>query len=333
MQELVGRLTALDAQATETIKVITYFDALVEGHANTQVILRGAAILSGCAVGFIADGTGFRVDVSGGRAPRPDPDGNWLSHSFGDGGSAWIEREGSAHANDDMILERMAIALGIAVERTSPAAASRRALQLVIDADTTPQARLAAAQRLHLEARSEYRVSATPMDTVVSGPSVVMNTDFGSVRAALHTVDVVEPGERAGIGLLALPAALDRSWASALIALRLSSPREPVVYADELGAILMLAETADAQAYDSADLIALAALVKSQPRAAALLESIAGTESLRAVAVEVGLHHSTVQAKASDFAQALGFDLRSPHGRVRLSLNLALQRLATNRFD
>lgn len=41
MQELVGRLTALDAEATETIKVIAYFDALVAGHASTQVILPG----------------------------------------------------------------------------------------------------------------------------------------------------------------------------------------------------------------------------------------------------------------------------------------------------
>jgi hypothetical protein len=331
MQELVGRLTALDAEATETIKVIAYFDALVAGHASTQIILRGAAILSGCAAGFIAEGVGLRVDASGVRAPGSAD--NWPSHSFGDGARAWIEREGTAHANDDMILERLAIALGIATERNSPAAASRRALQVVIDADSTPQARLDAAQRLHLAAHTHYRVCATPIDTVFSGPSVVMSTDVGPVRAAVHTVDAVKPTERAGIGVRELPEALDRSWASALVALRLSYPREPVVDAEQLGAILLLAQAADAQAYDSPDLIALAALVQSQPRAAALLESIAGAESLRAVAVEVELHHSTVQAKAADFAHALGFDLRSPQGRVRLSLNLALRRLATNRFD
>ncbi|TFB84372.1 hypothetical protein E3O11_09735 [Cryobacterium levicorallinum] len=335
MQELVGRLTALDAEATETIKVIAYFDVLVAGHASTQVILRGAAILSGCAAGFSSDDAVLRIDASGVRALEPCTRDGWPSHSFG-GGMAWIEREGSAHANDDMILERLAIALGIAWERISPAAATRRALQVIIDSESTPQARLEATHRLRLVPRTLYRVSATPEDTILSGPSVVLSTDFGSIRAGLQATEiteVVEPTERAGIGISTPPDALDRSWASALIALRLSSEREPVVNAEELGAMLLLADATDGRAHDSPDLIALEALVQSQPRAAAILESIADTDSLRAVAVEVGLHHSTVQAKAAGFADALGFDPRSPRGRVRLALALALRRLATNRFD
>ena len=81
MQELVGRLTALDPQATESLKVIAYFDALVDGHANPEVLLRGAAVLSGCAAGVASGTTCIRVDHSGvrrGPAVVPLP-GSWRS--------------------------------------------------------------------------------------------------------------------------------------------------------------------------------------------------------------------------------------------------------------
>ena len=54
MQGLVWRLKALDPEASESLKVIAYFDALVDGHASAQVLLSGAAVLSGCAAGYIA---------------------------------------------------------------------------------------------------------------------------------------------------------------------------------------------------------------------------------------------------------------------------------------
>ena len=102
MQEPVGRLTAVDAEATETLKVIAYFDALVNGHATTEVLLRGAAVLSGCAAGQTVGGKTMRVDATGARAAATP--GDWPSRSFGDDGIVWIERSGTAHANDEMIL-------------------------------------------------------------------------------------------------------------------------------------------------------------------------------------------------------------------------------------
>jgi hypothetical protein len=40
-----------------------------------------------------------------------------------------------------------------------------------------------------------------------------------------------------------------------------------------------------------------------------------------------------MQARATEFSEALGFDVRTPAGRVRLVLALGLRRLATTRFD
>ena len=63
-----------------------------------------------------------------------------------------------------------------------------------------------------------------------------------------------------------------------------------------------------------------------------LLEAIVVTNSLRAAADEVGLHHSSVQSRTADYSQALGFDILTAAGRVRLSLVLTLFRLSTTAF-
>ncbi len=83
----------------------------------------------------------------------------------------------------------------------------------------------------------------------------------------------------------------------------------------------------------SPDVTALSDLIDSHPGAEVLLEAIVATDSLRAAGVDAGLHHSTVQARAAQYSDALGFDIRTPRGRVRLSLALSLHRLATTRFD
>ena len=151
------------------------------------------------------------------------------------------------------------------------------------------------------------------------------------MRLAILLATETDYPAQAGVGIAVAPEALPRSWASALIALRLSSEREPVVSADALGAVLVLAEAS--APLEIPDVAAVAKLVRAHPGASALLEAIAATESLRAAGVDTGLHHSTVQAKAAQFSEALGFDLRSPQGRVRLAIALALYRLATTRFD
>ena len=140
MQGLVWRLKALDPEASESLKVIAYFDALVDGHASAQVLLSGAAVLSGCTAGYAVDGKSLRVDASGARTgpgaseesgsdSAKGPEG-WPGHDFGADGRVWIERSGTAFANDEMILERVAIALGMAFlgERPSPWALAGAAL-------------------------------------------------------------------------------------------------------------------------------------------------------------------------------------------------------------
>jgi hypothetical protein len=341
MQGLVWRLKALDPEASESLKVIAYFDALVDGHASAQVLLSGAAVLSGCPAGYVTDGNSVRVDASGTKTavvpPAPgEPDGGWPGHAFGDGGRVWIERSGPAFANDEMILERVAIALGISFDRTSPVAASRRAVETLLDGAAPLDRRMDAAAMLHLDRQTTYRVVAVPVSTDLAGPSAVIYTAIGPVRAAvLRSSDEetmrasnAQPESTAGVGLAMTPESLHRSWATALLALRLTSARHPRQHADDLGSLLVFAEAADASLYETPDFTALKRLLTSQPKAPVLLDSIAANTSLRAVAEDIGLHHSTVQTRAAEYSAALGFDIRTAAGRVRLTLVLTLWRLA-----
>ena len=191
MQELVGRLTALDPVASESLKVIAYFDALVDGHATPEVLLRGAAVLSGCAAGVASGVTCIRVDESGvrrGTAIVPPP-GTWPEHTVAAGGRAWIERTGAAHANDAMILERLAIGLSIAVERMAPATATWRAVDTVIDPAASLEHRMSAAVRLRIDGNSRLRVIAQPARQPVGAAlhSTVVATPVGAIRAVIGT--------------------------------------------------------------------------------------------------------------------------------------------------
>ena len=383
MHQLVGRLTALDPEASESLKVIAYFDALVDGHANVEVLLRGAAVLSGCAAGFAISGLTRRVDASGrpsaiDSASAATP---WPRHALGPDGHVWIERDGAAHANDDMILERLAIAVAITQERSTPVIAQRRAVETVLDESAAVADRLAAAALLRLDPARRFEVSALPAtDDAPTGYQTVLVTRAGVVRAVIrpaghpadtrqptdtsqpadtrqptdtsHPTDTRHPADtagsqpapgarvgahtvarRVGVGFAVMPGELDRSWHSALLALRMTGPREPILRADGLGALLMLAEAADDRAHEHPDVTALKAVMTSSASAREVIEAVAATESARAAARELGLHHSTVQARLAELSLQVGFDVRTPAGRTRLGLALRLCHLATNSFD
>ncbi|QYH36475.1 helix-turn-helix domain-containing protein [Salinibacterium sp. M195] len=335
MQELAGRLKALDPEASETLRVISYFDALTAGHASAEVLLRGASMLAGCPAGITSPALGLRVDERGRRSADSRAPESWPARAVTGGGTVWLERDGNAHANDDMILERVALALGILFERTGPTESVHNPVEPLLDPAETIEHRQAAAQTLHLVSTTRYRVIAQPASTTnaAAGPSAVISTVAGAVRAeiVLSTDAVVAP--RAGIGIAASPADLVRSWLSALTALRLTSDHEPVLHGDDLGSLLLLAEISPAGAPENCDLQSLGVVIRETPRILPMLDTLAASDSLRAAATTLGFHHSTVQSRAEELSAKLGFDVRTSRGRTRLSVALALHRLETTHFD
>jgi hypothetical protein len=152
MQQLVGRLTALDPEASATLKVVSYFDTLVGHEAGVETLLRGASVLSGCPVGFDPGKAvaGLRVSPAGQRLPAGSP-GDWPSAPAGPGALVWLERSGVPHANDAMILERLALAVAISRSRARPGSGLHRAVERILDADASEEDRATAAAQLGLD--------------------------------------------------------------------------------------------------------------------------------------------------------------------------------------
>ncbi|KQM81958.1 helix-turn-helix domain-containing protein [Agromyces sp. Leaf222] len=328
MQELVGRLTALDPQASDTLKVVSYFDTLVTGGVGLDSLLRGAAVLSGAVAGYAA--------ANGGRSLRLTPDGDhlpttdaaasaWPERRTSDGSRVWLERDDVAHANDAMVLERLALAVAITTARRSGTADA--AVEVVVSAGASPAERAVAAAKLRLDAASGIRVVVVGADgpSPLDGPTSVVATPRGLVRVVLVTAAVRVPaGVRAGIGVAGQADRLPSSFASALIALRLGTAGEPVVDAAELGALLLVAEAADRHDEPHPDVAVLTAL---DARARSVLDAVADAGSVRAAASDLGMHHSSVQARLDALAETLGYDLRTPAGRTRYALARALAAL------
>jgi sugar diacid utilization regulator len=130
-------------------------------------------------------------------------------------------------------------------------------------------------------------------------------------------------GVRAGIGATESP---DRSWQQARTALRFTTPRQPVVHHDSLGALALLAEVPQEAARDNADVAAITRMAES-PEDLETLDAYCETGSLRQVADLLHLHHSSVARRLEQIGKTLGIDLTEPTGLTRARLALTAWRL------
>ncbi|WP_029268238.1 MULTISPECIES: hypothetical protein [unclassified Microbacterium] len=322
MQDLLGRLTALDPDASETLKVVSYFDALVARSVGVESMLRGAAVLSGATVGQRDGRHIVRVRADGVRIDPVEPSPSWPVRESGPDAVAWIEREGDAHSNDAMILERLSLGLGII--RARRAVGPESAVELAISSYAGAEERAAALPRLRLSA-SMLRLVASPPEPapLPTHPSAVVATRHGLTRATIidAQTDVREvwpdtAALRLGVGLAGPGDQLPQSWASALVAVRLTSPGEPVVDAADLGALLLVADAAESSPLHP-DAAALAAL---DARSRELLDAVAEEQSVRAAATRLGRHHSSVQERLTVLVETLGYDPRTSRGHARYVL-------------
>lgn len=100
------------------------------------------------------------------------------------------------------------------------------------------------------------------------------------------------------------------------MAVRLTSPGEPVVDSADLGALLLVAEAAESGPLHP-DAAALAAL---DHRSRELLDAVTEQQSVRAAAARLGRHHSSVQERLTALVETLGYDPRTSRGHARYVL-------------
>ncbi|WP_327399495.1 helix-turn-helix domain-containing protein [Streptomyces sp. NBC_01288] len=361
MKELAGRLTALDPDAGAAVRVIGYFDRLAESRAGLEALVRGAAVLAGCAARLVDAERRVRVRVEADgtrRDSEESPDPAWPSAALTPGGASalWLERTAQAPPSvvDAVILERAAGVVRLVLDRTRGrvAAEDPESIETLLDATAPEAARLHAARRLGLDPADPAtrarvvapldgrpRVVAAPSETTAtSGPRAVSDshpqavTDSSGAQPP-HT-DAELPAGRLGIGPAVPVLDLPRSWAAARTALRFTAdgtaqdPGHRVVHADELGGIALLAGLVAPGAEPPPDVHDVEAAAANAPWLLATLNAVATTTSLRAAAIEINVHHSTLQDRLTHAESLLGWPVRTPQGRLRLQLALTMRHLA-----
>ncbi|MBI0295693.1 helix-turn-helix domain-containing protein [Streptomyces sp. PRKS01-29] len=337
MKELAGRLTAVDPDAGAAVRVISYFDRLAEARAGLEALVRGAAVLAGCPARLAdtARAVRVRVEPDGTRKESwtpPDPD--WPCAPLEPGGppALWLERSGTGPSVvDAVILERAAGAVRLVLDRIrgrAPAApADDPALvEALLDGTVAERTRLHAARRLGVDP-ADPAVRLRALAPLGGRPRVL------TCRAGGRPADAELPAGRVGVGPAVPILDLPGSWHAARTALRFTAEgtaRDPgprVVYADELGGIVLLADLVPSGAEPPPDVRAVEAAA-AVPGLLATLHAVAATPSQRAAAAEINVHHSTLQDRLNQAEHLLGWPLRTPQGRLRLQLALIMRHLA-----
>lgn len=339
MQELLGRISALDPQASLGLRVIACFDELIIGNVNTRGLLSAAASLAGCNAGYRQDlpprslRISPRGDIVAPHGSVPPPDSSSIS---GDGLTVWIERDGAPHANDAMILERLALAVRVRLGGNRREIDGRRDLGLLLDPAVPVEDRRLAAARINLAPSGRYRVVAAPLfavwDDHPSGAEDVIATPYGSIHALVVPHDHPPVAARPiGTGTATGVDQLHRSFRTAVVALRLCDPEvTPSVLADDYGGLVGLLADLPPDS-DLPDVESLGTIM-CHAWGSATIDALVRTSSVRQAARAAGVHHSTMQTRIDTIVTELGYDpLDDGIGRTRFGLASLVWRLRNSR--
>ncbi len=323
MQELLARLKALDPNASLALRIVACFDELVRGGVNIHGLLGAAASLSGSVAGYASQGSARTLRVSpSGQVLKDGAEEKRVGALESDGMTVWLERDGQAHVNDRMILERLALAL--AIRSGHQAEDPLRRLRDLLDADVDVEQRRATASKLGLVPRQKYRVASLPLFATWKQHRLlledVVHTRFGPLHVCVVRADVKHlDASPCGIGVATGIDDLHRSLSTSLVSLRLCSvPDVPVVVADDYGGLVdLLAQCAiDQPLLDVEELES----VMQHPWAVQTLDALLRSASIRDASRIAGVHHSTMQARLETIRGLLSFDPVDGFGRTRVGL-------------
>ncbi|MEV5968594.1 helix-turn-helix domain-containing protein [Streptomyces sp. NPDC051921] len=342
MEALALRLSGLDPYVDGAIRIVAFYDTLMRRRVDLPALARASAGLAECVTGIRLHGTerAIRVSPLGTEATTEPPTPSTTAPVTLDDeeiGAVWLERSGPPTALDDILLDRLAIAVAAAVERYGPARttmADPALVELAVATDADEAARARALRLLGFAPGPPVHVVAVradlPLDRIGAGicpDGLVKAAPLGDVGVLLTATAVhpssFPPGVRAGLAAADRP---DRSWHRARTALRFTTAREPVVHYADLGALALLAEIPRESARANPDVAALAGIAGT-PEDLETLDAYCATGSLRRAADLLHLHHSSVARRLEHLGRALSFDLTDPTGLTRARLALAAWRL------
>jgi PucR C-terminal helix-turn-helix domain len=362
VRALVRYVSKVDTHTESALRVIAYFDALVEHRATLDACVRAAAGLSQCAAGLRDEAStrsirfnqrGVALDgLSMPTTSRPVRIGDR------DVGEVWLERDDNALPLDELVVERMALAVGV-LWRTStrPSRSIGSLIENVFAAGSSDEERAGALRLLGLVPDRPTDVVAVASrdtdglaDAIARVRELIRERDgaegvfrsavLGNVGAVLRQRAV--DGENAPLPrLLGLRLGIARAnddseipevWQQAQIAARfcgLLGFGNQVAY-DELGSLAALAHVSLPNMDSNPDVRALIELESTKRGKATVktLEKWLASRSRREAAAALRVHHSSVGYQLSQAERALGVDLEDPRGRLRAELAVMLWRMS-----
>ena len=351
MQGLLLRLAALDAASENAVRIISFFDSLADTVPDIESLLSQAAIMGDLVVGLQDENRCLDLVASPGQSIRVvHPRTHALQHRVDSSHQAWIEREGSPHPLDEIVLERLALACAAVLRRVGRPAVAAFGDPALIELAISPSAPAVDRSRaLHLLGCSpsaqvvavaaqgpEAEIAATTDRLGRSGVWVrhTALNDLWLIVTAAEATDILVAGAatRMGIGPARAALAAPESWQQALRALRFAEEGAyGVVSADALGPFSFLAgqlRSTDIVGVPDIDVLNGLAGSRGGPDLLNTLEVLITAGSMREASRQLHLHHNSVAARVARAEEALGFRITEPRGLVRLGLALALRQLA-----
>ncbi|WP_101391170.1 CdaR family transcriptional regulator [Streptomyces sp. TLI_146] len=347
MEALAIRLSQLDSHVEGAIRVVMFYDTLMRRRVDLPALARASAGLAECVAGIRLHSSrrALRLSPDGREAatpPRPASTTVPITLDDEEIGAVWLERPGPPGSLDDVLLERLAIAAAAVVERYGPARttmADPALVELAVSPDIDEAARARALRLLGFAPGLPVRVAAVrsrlPLDQVAGllcpdrPVKAAPLADAGVILATALDPNRLPAGVRAGIGAAEAP---DRSWREARTALRFTTPRQPVVHYDRLGALALLAEIPQETARENADVAAIARIADT-PDDLETLDTYCATGSLRRAAERLHLHHSSVARRLEQIGRTLDIELTEPTGLMRARLALTAWQLLGQGID
>ena len=355
MYGLLMRLSALDADAAGAVRVIGFFDALVEHGAGIEVVLRQTATLAECPVGArTADGRFTQRMEPSGLVLYGGPPAGARIYRLPAGDEVWLAREGCEHPLDELLIERFALAAAVAfgpARRGISDMDQCALLRLAISAAAAADERRTALDRLGISPTAVVHVTA------LAGPPTALpelgrdlpgrgRTEVGLISVLLAAgrppdTTRIPVGGRVGVAAPHTAADLPEAWKEARTALRFTLPSrrseppypacEPaLVRFENLGGFAAIAETLTAEQISRVpDVIALDKLADQTGGEEMIrtLEAVAATESLRRAAAMLHLHHNSVSYRVARAEPVIGYSVADPYARPRLMLALVMRRV------
>ncbi|MFC4945560.1 helix-turn-helix domain-containing protein [Pseudonocardia sp. GCM10023141] len=343
MKGLLLRLSALDVGAETAVRVIAYFDGLIEHRATAAELVRSAAALAECPAGLERQGEAPLRFAANGSAITGTPAPSGGMELAPGTGRVWLYRPGGPGPFDDLVLERFALSARL-LAGPAPHLADPALVELVLSEREGPEDRGRALRLLGLDPAAPVRVVAVAAPEPRAAALALLGRTIPVRVAVIDGLAAVlvagGPGElhpvptvRVGIGGATPGAAARRSWAQARLAVRFAvadGSADAVADHDALGSMVLLAELPPERLRAQPDVVALAALAATASGApdVATLEAFCRTGSLRQAAALLHLHHSSVAARLAHVESALGWRLDEPDGRFRARFALLARRLA-----